>query len=47
MTNVYAWRGRVKKRIGSTLMGGQPNASRLRIQSIPLTIAAGPLKQEL
>jgi hypothetical protein len=31
-----------KKRIGSTLMGGQPNASRLRIQSIPLTIAAGP-----
>jgi hypothetical protein len=42
MTNVYAWRGRIKKRIGSTLMGGQPNASRLRIQSIPLTIAAGP-----
>jgi len=36
MTNVYAWRGRIKKRIGSTMMGGGVTTTRLRIQAIPI-----------
>ena len=36
MFNAYAWRGRVRKRIGSTLMTNGVNGSRLRIQAIPI-----------
>lgn len=36
MTNVYAWRGRIKKRIGSAMMGGGVTRTRLRIPAIPI-----------
>jgi hypothetical protein len=42
MTNVYAWRGRIKKRIGSTMLGAGANATRLRIPFIPLNIVVVP-----
>lgn len=46
MKNAYTWRGRVRKRIGSVLMKGDPNGSRLRIPFIPIVITAiGPSPQ--
>jgi hypothetical protein len=36
MINAYTWRGRVRKRIGSTLMTNGVNGSRLRIPGIPI-----------
>jgi hypothetical protein len=51
MNNAYTWRGRVRKRIGSTLMTNGVNGSRLRIPGIaiggggvitlPLNVAVG------
>lgn len=42
MINAYTWRGRVRKRIGSTLISNNDlNGSRLRIDSIPI-VAVGP-----
>ena len=38
MKNAYTWRGRVRKRIGSVLMKGDPNGSRLRIPFIPIAL---------
>jgi hypothetical protein len=43
MKNAYTWRGRVRKRVGSVLMGANANSSRLRIPNIPIVITApGP-----
>ena len=36
MINAYVWRGRVRKRIGSTLMTNGVTGSRLRIPAIPI-----------
>jgi len=50
MENAYTWRGRVRKRVGSVLMGVGQNASRLRmllpiggggIITLPLNVAVG------
>lgn len=31
LTNAYVWRGRIRKRFGSTYLGGTPQSSRLRV----------------